>query len=112
MVEATPLATITDPYTLEMKARFKLMKHGLLYGSTVNELLLPKNGRSPGDLGSGGGVSSIGGATARERAKAGISALEEARAVAENEVFTEVNEIFVHGAKVLPKSCMVMPYSI
>ncbi|KAJ3337012.1 hypothetical protein HDU83_008999, partial [Entophlyctis luteolus] len=101
-IEATPAAAITDPYTLELKARFLLMQHGLLFGTDVGELgAYPCSARSPGDLAYGSG-----GAGGDDKLKAGLSALEEARRARNNEVLTEINDMFVHAAKVYPNNCM------
>ncbi|KAJ3063448.1 hypothetical protein HDU98_000762 [Podochytrium sp. JEL0797] len=92
MIENMPVTSITDPFTLELKCRFILMREGLLYPSFTSEAS-SKMGKSPGDIGY---VAPTSGITGGDPA-----------AAKETAVLTEVNGIYVQAAKEMPKSCML-----
>jgi hypothetical protein len=93
MLMNMPLASITDPYTLELKIRFKLLENNILFRDPMNTNITQFE-KSPGDLGSTGTGTNITGAN--------NNAQDQERAFLD-----EINDMFVQGVKQMPKSCML-----
>ncbi|KAJ3028151.1 UNVERIFIED_CONTAM: hypothetical protein HDU68_002343 [Siphonaria sp. JEL0065] len=93
LIEELPKTGITSPLLLELKARFILIREGLLYPSSQAEML-SRNGKSPGDIG-------------YVAPKANSGTPEETRAAKEASTLAEINLMYVQGAKEMPKSCML-----
>ncbi|KAI8610348.1 hypothetical protein BC830DRAFT_1146219 [Chytriomyces sp. MP71] len=95
MIERTPIKDITDPHIAELRIRFKLIEHNLLFFSADNDGA--KSGRSPGDLGSGSSTTT----------RSALSELEQEKQAVEEKVFSEVNAMLIQLTKQMPKSCML-----
>ncbi|KAI8849651.1 hypothetical protein BC829DRAFT_181644 [Chytridium lagenaria] len=92
-IEKTVVATISDPFTLELYIRFKLIDAGLLYretstGMVQGDIEAGRGGIMPGI--SFGGQKQISGSAEREI-----------------KLMDELAEIYVIAAKNMPKSCML-----
>ncbi|KAJ3399277.1 hypothetical protein HDV05_001886, partial [Chytridiales sp. JEL 0842] len=93
MIENMRLTAINDPFVLELKVRFKLMEKNLLFRDPMNTNITQFE-KSPGDLGTTTTGTNI---TGKD-----IAQLDQERAFLD-----EINDMFVQGARLMPKSCML-----
>ncbi|KAJ3211645.1 hypothetical protein HDU67_004368, partial [Dinochytrium kinnereticum] len=106
VIERIPVASITDPLTLELHIRFRLLDAGLLYrdatapGSSPSDLEVGTNVRARGQGDFMSGIS-IGGA----RHVNGISSEKEMQ------LMDEISESFVIATKNMSKSCMLQLFA-
>ncbi|KAJ3017327.1 UNVERIFIED_CONTAM: hypothetical protein HDU68_011747 [Siphonaria sp. JEL0065] len=101
MIERTPLSAINDPFTLELKIRFKLIEANLLFKEHGKpNATVAQYGRSTGDIASPTAGTSI---AIRDSE---VRLAEQAKA-AELALLDEINDMYLHAAKILPKSCML-----
>ncbi|ORY50478.1 hypothetical protein BCR33DRAFT_846941 [Rhizoclosmatium globosum] len=99
IIQRMAVNTITDPFTLELKIRFRLMDAGIFYKEiTKNNAAATQFGRSPGDL-----ASPTTGVSVNDCERKA----EEAARAAERALLDEINEMYLHAAKLMPKSCML-----
>ncbi|KAJ3211646.1 hypothetical protein HDU67_004369 [Dinochytrium kinnereticum] len=108
VIERIPVASITDPLTLELHIRFRLLDAGLLYRDVT------ASGTSPSDMESGGNVKPRG--SGQGGAISGISIggarhVNSASTEKEMRLMDDIVEAFVIATKNMSKSCMLQIFA-